>query len=33
MSDAMEMIRQTVVFSGLMAALIGLFVVIVRAVG
>ena len=33
MSDAMEMVRQTVVFSGLMAGLVGLFVVIVRAMG
>lgn len=32
MTDAVEMVRQTLVFSGLMAGLVGLFVVFVRFV-
>lgn len=33
MSDAVEMVRQTLVFSGLMAGLVGLFVMLVRVMG
>jgi hypothetical protein len=33
MSDAAEVVRQTVVFSGWMAGLAGIFVILVRVMG